>query len=133
MAEHDCDKGMLFDVLVDGQKEIFGELKGMNKALTEVAVQQNELQHMRRDINNMKDATDKHEKQIDALEMSCERRHGPPVKTLLQTIKEDVIRAAALAACLLVISLFAYIGWKNSGDFFKFQRGRSDADILVKK
>lgn len=133
MAGNERDKEKLYDYLVDGQKEIFNKLNDINDTLKQVAVQQNEISHLRTDLDETKDAI-KEVKDIakedreaadlrfTEIEKACDKRHVAPRQTLLERVFHAVAIAIAVSAATAVFWLFLWIGYKNVNGFLQFKQ-----------
>jgi len=113
---HECDKEQLIKLTIDGQTAIFKELKDINQTLRTVAVQQNEIQHLRKDVDEIKEV--------------CNWRHETPSEppqaeeqpSLAKRAGEIVVLTIAGSAALAVFWLFAYVGFINVRGFLDFQQ-----------
>lgn len=113
---HECDKEQLIQLTIDGQTAIFKELKDINQTLRTVAVQQNEIQHLRKEVDEIKEV--------------CNRRHETPSEppqaeeqsSLANRVKDAVVLTIATSAALAVFWLFAYVGFINVRGFLDFQQ-----------
>ena len=105
---HECDKEHLIKITIAGQKKIFEKLDAMGETLRAVAVQQNEIQHIRRDL--------------DELKLACDKRHAKTPEPVSKRLVEAIMVGVAVSASLAVFWLFAYIGFVNVKGFLNFQQ-----------
>ena len=125
-AEHGCDKGPVLDILKDGQEAIFGELKGIREILTDVAVQQNEIKHIKARQEAQTAETAAQTAAINALALrvtAMEQTHQQASQSLWPKLRDSVLIAAATAAVLFILGLFAFIAYDNIANYRDFQRG----------
>ena len=96
-GDHTCDKGEVFALMADGQKAIFVKLDIMSKSLESVAVQKNEIEHINKELANLREV-------YNADHLNSERR---TTTTLRSQIVNDISRASALFLfCVLAYTLF---------------------------
>lgn len=122
MADHACDKGPMLDLLEKGQAKIFDKLDNLTETLQAVAVQKNDLDHMKGELSEIKLSNVERDRRIGKVEKRCQLNHLEDSKSLLRKAGEASFIAAAVIATGFVISLTAYIGFKNVQDYFDFQR-----------
>ena len=88
-GDHTCDKGEVFALMADGQKAIFVKLDIMSKSLESVAVQKNEIEHINKELANLREV------------------YNADPTTLCSQIVNDISRASALFLfCVLAYTLF---------------------------
>jgi len=126
MPGHDCDKEQVLNLLADGQKGIFKKLDEMNRTLQQVAVQQNEIRHLRIDIEEVKETIKEDREAVELrfteIEKACEQRHTVPKQTLMERIFHAVAIAIAVSAATAIFWLFVWIGYQSMPDFLQFKK-----------
>ena len=109
MADHNCSKAEVIDMIVTGQEKIFDKLDVMTGLLEGVALQKLEIGYLQKDVADIKSDNIKRDSRIEALE----RQHITRPRTISEKAASAAIVAVAASAAVAVFWLFAYIVYTN--------------------
>ena len=118
---HDCNKEKLFDVLTEGQNKMFEKLDTISSTLQAVAVQHNEIQHLRKDVDILRVACGELDSRVDVIEQQMQ----PKKPHMGNKICEAVVIAVSISAAVAIFWLFSYIAMNHIKGFIKFRQGAS--------
>lgn len=116
---HECHNEKLFDILTDGQNKMFEKLDTISSTLQAVAVQHNEIQHLRRDVDILRASSD----EIDARVTHVEQKLLPQKPHMSKKVCEAIVIAISISAAVAIFWLFSYIAMNHIRGFIKFKQG----------
>lgn len=116
---HECNNEKLFDVLTEGQNVMFEKLDTISSTLQAVAVQHNEIQHLRKDVDILRTSSD----EIDARVTHMEQQLLPQKPHMSKKVCEAVVIAVSISAAVAIFWLFSFIAMNHIKGFIKFRQG----------
>lgn len=131
VEDHKCNKGAVLEILVGGQEKIFNKLDDMTAVLQNVAVQQNEINHIKEDVAGLKEHNAKQDARIDALEKDRQPQE-PQKEPLWIQVRNAVIITLSVLTATFIFGLTAYIGLKNLPGYVDFQRSQINGEPVAK-
>lgn len=109
MAEHNCSKSEVIDMIVTGQEKIFDKLDVMTGLLEGVALQKLEIGYLQKDVADIKTENSRRDSRLDDLE----RQHISRPQTVAEKAVGAAIVAVAASSAVAVFWFFAYVVYIN--------------------